>query len=123
MKKLISLFSLLFLFSCSEIVDQPKNLIGKEKMAEIIADFAIYDQSYSVNPDANMELASRFVLKKHKITAPIYRDSYKYYMAHPTQLDKVLKNAKEIILEKDPKLEAYIEKIKKKNPNIPTFVK
>lgn len=123
MKKLISLFSLLFLFSCSDIVDEPKNLLSKEKMAEVIADFAIYDQSYAVNPNTNMELTSRFVLKKHKITAPVYRESYKYYMSHPTQLDKILKNAKKIILEKDPELEGYIEKMKKKNPNLPTFVK
>ena len=26
-------------------------------------------------------------------------------------------------LEKDPELEGYIEKMKKKNPNLPTFVK
>lgn len=123
MKKLIYLFPILFIFSCSEIVDKPQNLLGKEKMAEVIADFALYDQAYAVNPEANMELNSRYVLNKHKITAAIYRESYKYYMSHPTQLDKILKKSKEIILNKDPKLEGYIEKIKKKNPNMPSFVK
>ena len=38
-------------------------------MEKIIEDFAIYDQTYTVKPDANMELVSRFVLKKHKIDA------------------------------------------------------
>ena len=123
MKKLISLFSILFLFSCSNIVDKPKDLLSKEKMSEVIADFAIYDQSYTINPNTNMEINSRFVLKKHIITAAMYRDSYKYYMSNPAQLDKILENAKEIILDKDPKLEGYIEKMKNKNPNVPSFVK
>ncbi|WP_374362643.1 DUF4296 domain-containing protein [Cloacibacterium sp.] len=123
MKKIIFLFTLLFIFSCSEIVDKPKNLLSKDEMSEVIADFAIYDQSYTVNPTSNLEITSRYVLKKHKITAKDYRDSYKYYISRPNQLDKILKNAKEIILDKDPKLEGYMEKLEKKNPNLPSFVK
>lgn len=123
MKKIIFLFTLLFIFSCSEIVDKPKNLLSKDEMSEVIADFAIYDQAYIVNPTSNLEITSRYVLKKHKITAKDYRDSYKYYISRPNQLDKILKNAKEIILDKDPKLEGYMEKLEKKNPNLPSFVK
>lgn len=123
MKKIIFLFTLLFIFSCSEIVDKPKNLLSKDEMSEVIADFAIYDQSYTVNPTSNLEITSRYVLKKHKITAKDYRDSYKYYISRPNQLDKILKNAKELILDKDPKLEGYMEKLEKKNPNLPSFVK
>lgn len=123
MKKIIFLFTLLFIFSCSEIVDKPKNLLSKDEMSEVIADFAIYDQAYTVNPTSNLEITSRYVLKKHKITAKDYRDSYKYYISRPNQLDKILKNAKEIILDKDPKLESYMEKLEKKNPNLPSFVK
>jgi hypothetical protein len=123
MKKIIFLFTLLFIFSCSEIVDKPKNLLSKDEMSEVIADFAIYDQAYTVNSTSNLEITSRYVLKKHKITAKDYRDSYKYYISRPNQLDKILKNAKEIILDKDPKLEGYMEKLEKKNPNLPSFVK
>lgn len=123
MNKIIFLFTLLFIFSCSEIVDKPKNLLSKDEMSEVIADFAIYDQSYTVNPTSNLEITSRYVLKKHKITAKDYRESYKYYISRPNQLDKILKNAKEIILDKDPKLEGYMEKLEKKNPNLPSFVK
>ncbi len=123
MKKIIFLFTLLFIFSCSEIVDKPKNLLSKDEMSEVIADFAIYEQAYTVNPTSNLEITSRYVLKKHKITAKDYRDSYKYYISRPNQLDKILKNAKEIILDKDPKLEGYMEKLEKKNPNLPSFVK
>lgn len=123
MRNLFTVISLLFLFSCTEMVDKPKNLLSKEQMSEIIADFAIYDQSYSVKPDANMELVTRFVLKKHKTNAVIYRDSYKYYLANTGELEDIFENAKEIIINKDPKLEGYIEKEQKKNPGLPSFVK
>ena len=123
MRKIIAVFTLLFLFSCSEIVDKPKKLLSKEQMSAIIADFAIYDQAYSVRPDVNMELASRYVLQKNKTNAEIYRESYKYYLANSGELEDIFEGAKKIILNKDSKLEEYIEKQKKNNPNIPSFVK
>lgn len=123
MRKLLVFFIIFLLFSCEKIVDKPKNLIEKQEMAEIIADFAIYDQTYTVKPDANMELVSRFVLKKHKIDAKTYRDSYKYYISNPEEMDDIFAEAKEIILDKDPKLEDYIEKKKKENPNLPEFLR
>ena len=123
MRKLLVFFIIFLLFSCEKIVDKPKNLIEKQEMAEIIADFAIYDQTYTVKPDANMELVSRFVLKKHKIDAKTYRDSYKYYISNPEEMDDIFAEAKEIILDKDPKLEDYIEKKRKENPNLPEFLR
>lgn len=123
MRRLLVFFILFSLFSCEKIVDKPQNLIEKHEMAEIIADFAIYDQTYTVKPDANMELVSRFVLKKHKIDAKTYRDSYKYYISNPEEMDDIFAEAKEIILDKDPKLEDYIEKKRKENPNLPEFLR
>ena len=123
MRRLLVFFILFSLISCEKIVDKPKKLIEKHEMAEIIADFAIYDQTYTVKPDANMELVSRFVLKKHKIDAKTYRDSYKYYISNPEEMDDIFAEAKEIILDKDPKLEDYIEKKRKENPNLPEFLR
>lgn len=123
MKNIFLLIFTIFIFSCQKMVDKPKNLLSKEKMSEVIADFAIYDQTYAVKPNANMELVSRFVLKKHNITAEQYRESYKYYLSTPEKIDDILENAKEIILDKDPKLEDYIEKKNKANPNGLDFAK
>jgi hypothetical protein len=123
MRKIVAVFTLLFLFSCTEMVDKPKKLLSKEQMSAIIADFAIYDQAYSVRPDVNMEQASRYVLQKHKTSAAIYRDSYTYYLGVSGDLEGILEGAKEILINKDPKLEEYIQKQKKDNPNLPSFVK
>ena len=54
MRNLIALIILLFLSSCSEMVDTPRNLLSKEQMSEVIAYIATYDQSYSVKPETNM---------------------------------------------------------------------
>lgn len=123
MRKIFVIIISLLVFSCGRMIDKPKNLLPKEKMAEIVADFAIYDQAYSVNPNANIELATRFVLKKHKIKAQEYNDSFKYYLSNPSDIDEIYEDAKEIILKKDPKLQGYIDKKKKENPNLPNFVK
>lgn len=124
MRKIITLLVVLSFLSCNKkIIDKPKNLLSKEKMSEIIADLAIYDQSYSVNPNTNMELTSRFVLQKHKTNGKTYTESYKYYLSDPSDLDDILEDAKEIILKKDSKLNAHIKKTKKDNPNLPPFVK
>ena len=78
MRKIVAVLALLFLSSCTEMVDKPKKLLSKEQMSAIIADFAIYDQAYSIRADVNMELSSRYVLKKHKTNATVYSESYKY---------------------------------------------
>lgn len=121
--KRASYIFLLLLFSCVKIANKPKNLLPKEQMSGIIADLAIYDQAYSVTDKVDMEQASRYVLKKHKTDAQTYRESYTYYFSQPSEMTEILEDAKEIIREKDPKLEEYIQKKKKENPGLPDFAK
>lgn len=116
-------FLVLMLFSCSKIVEKPENLLPKEQMAQIIADFSVYDQGYSVSENVNMEMASRYVLKKHRTDAKTFRSSYQYYLSQPEELTGILERAQEVLLEKDPKLEEYIKKHQKKNPHLPTYVR
>lgn len=67
MKKLIFIFIVLGLFSCSDYIDKPKNLVAKDLMAEIIADLAINDQAVFMYQDKNLEAGTRFVLKSHNV--------------------------------------------------------
>lgn len=122
MKKLLYLFPFLFL-ACSQIAEKPKKLLPEEQMSAIIADFAIYDQVYSVTDKVDTQMASRYVLQKHHTDAKTYRESYQYYFAQPSVMNDILEDAKKIILEKDPKLEQYIEKKKKEKPGVPEFAK
>ncbi|MCB4236060.1 DUF4296 domain-containing protein [Kaistella anthropi] len=75
-------FFIIFTFllaSCSELIDPPKNLIEKDKMSEIIAEFAINDQMSNFFPQTNIENLTRFTLKQKNITATDFVESYKFY--------------------------------------------
>ncbi|MDO5615329.1 MAG: DUF4296 domain-containing protein [Cruoricaptor ignavus] len=105
------LLLILMLISCKDAgaVNVPKDLISEEKMSEIIADFAINDQMGYLNAKADMAIGSRYILEKHKISAKAFSDSYKYYLASPRDLAKIMENAQEIVLKQDPEAKKYID--------------
>ena len=108
MKKYIFLM-LSLLMSCSELIDEPKNLVRKDKMSEVIAGFAMNDQLNNYVPGTNMENATRATLKEQKVNSKAFVESYKYYTA-TGDLEKILNDAQEIIINKDPNARVYIEK-------------
>ena len=118
---MLIIFSFLIM-SCSQLIDEPKNLIPKDKMSEIIAEFAMNEQIGNINPQTDMENATRFTLKKYKIKGIDFSESYKYYTS-TGDLEKILNNAQEIILEKDPAAKMYIEKKLKETKNVPAFAR
>lgn len=88
-------------------------------MSEIIADFAINEQSYTIGGNINTENATRFILKKYNIKGQQFTDSYKYYMTDPDTMKEILDEAQKIIVSKDPNAEAFINKKLKENSGIP----
>lgn len=108
MKKLIFIFVLMCLFSCSEYIDKPKNLIDKDKMSEIIADLAINDQVTYLYPETNLESGTRFILKNHQVKTEDFVTSYRYYIVKQ-KMTGIVEDAQKIILEKDPKSEKTIK--------------
>ena len=108
MKKLIFVFILMGMFSCSEYIDKPDNLISKDKMSEIIADLAINDQVTFVYPGTNLESGTRFILKSHDVKTEDFIASYRYYIVKD-KMTKIVDDAQKIIIEKDPKSEKKIK--------------
>lgn len=98
-------------------MDKPKNLLSEDQMAEIIADFAIADQSFNIDANITQQESSRFILKKYKIKGQTFTDSYQYYLVEGNKLEDIFDKAKKVLLTKDPKLEAYIKK--KTQENLP----
>lgn len=117
MKKL--LLGLLFtLFSCTSPTARPENLIPKEKMAQLVVDFAVYEQSYNVTNTTDLESSTRFILKKHKITSKQFKESYQYYLTNADDLEGIYEEAEKLLMQKDPKLKDYIKKKEKENPSM-----
>lgn len=124
--RLLSIIVVLLLFSCKDAkpIHKPANLISDKKMSALIADFAIGDQMSFLNSSGNLEISSRYILKKHNVTAKQFSESYTYYLASPKQLEEIFDNAQEIIREQDPGAEKYIEKKQKDiNKNLPEFAR
>lgn len=121
MKNLLFYLMAICCVSCTEAIEKPKNILPEEKMSEIIADFAINEQSYSFGSNINTENATRFILKKYNIKGQLFTESYKYYMTKPETMQDILDEAQAIIQSKDPKAEAFINKKMKENSgNFPT---
>ena len=113
------LFLAISTLSCTEAIEKPKDILSQEKMSEIIADFAINEQSYTIGGHINTENATRFILKKYNIKGQLFTDSYKYYMTDPDTMKEILDEAQKIIVSKDPNAEAFINKKLKENSGIP----
>lgn len=113
------LFLAISTLSCTEAIEKPKDILSQEKMSEIIADFAINEQSYTIGGHINTENATRFILKKYNIKGQQFTDSYKYYMTDPDTMKEILDEAQKIIVSKDPNAEAFINRKLKENSGIP----
>ncbi|WP_419869130.1 DUF4296 domain-containing protein [Chryseobacterium sp. CT-SW4] len=122
MKKLIGLFIFIFLVSCSDYIDKPKNLIPKDTMAEILADLAINDQATFMYQGTNLESGTRYILKSHNVSADDYVQSFNYYVVKQ-KMEGITNKAQKILLEKDPKADQYIKDKIKKNEGVPPFAR
>ena len=122
MKKLIFIFVLLGLVSCSDYIDKPKNLIDEGTMADIMADLAINDQAIFMYQDKNMEAGTRAVLTSHHVKSEDFVESFKYYVIKG-KMEGIANDAQEILLKKDPKADKYVKDKIKQNGSMPTMVR
>lgn len=119
MKKLILVFVFLGLFSCSDYIDKPKNLVDQEVMAEVIADLVVADQANFMFQDKNMEAGTRFILKSHKVKPADFVESFKYYVIKE-EMEDIASEAQQILLKKDPKADKYVkDKLKQADIGMP----
>ena len=119
MKKLIFFFVFMGLFSCSDYIDKPKNLVDQNVMAEVIADLVMNDQANFMYQNRNMEAGTRFILKSHNIKPDDFVESFKYYVIKE-EMEGIANDAQQILLEKDPKAEKYVkDKLKQAELGMP----
>ena len=105
--------------SCNEAIEKPKELLSEDQMSEMIADFAINEQQYTIGTSINSENATRFILKKYNTKGEVFTKSYEYYMTKPDVIKNILDDAQKIIIAKDPKADGFIKKKLKESGNLP----
>ena len=113
------LFSFLMM-ACTELINKPKNLVPKEKMSEVLADFAMNEQLTVVDQGLNLDNATRYTLQQKKIKGNDFVESYKYYTASG-EIKEIIDRAQDLVINQDPKAKIYIEKKLKENKNVPAF--
>ncbi|MBN9338176.1 MAG: DUF4296 domain-containing protein [Chryseobacterium sp.] len=116
---ILYIMMILCVLSCTEAIEKPKDLISEDKMSEIIADFAVNEQSYTIGGNIDSENATRFILKKYNIKGELFTESYKYYMTKPETIKDIFDKAQDIIQTKEQKTEEYISKKLKESGNVP----
>ncbi|WKS95494.1 DUF4296 domain-containing protein [Riemerella columbina] len=100
--------------ACRPPAQKPSELLSKQEMAQIIADYALYSQSPNINRQTDVESINHFVLQKNKTKAKTFTESFNYYLVKPSDIDDIYDEAQALLLKKNPALEQYIkEKIEK----------
>lgn len=107
MKYIFTLFlAMIMLFSCAEkVVEEPENLISKEKMTEILHDLAILNAAKSGAArkfkDSGVDVME-FLYKKYDIDSTQFSESDLYYASLPLEYQSIYKNVeKRIQVQKD----------------------
>lgn len=121
MRKTMFLSVAIILTSCGEkLMQEPENLISKEKMAEILADMAIVNSAKSTNigiiRDNNID-PTDYVFQKHGVDSVSFVQSDRYYASIPieyeaiyTEVESKLERQKKI-LEDAKKLSDSLRKV------------
>ena len=118
-KAALIIFSFLMM-ACSELIDKPKNLISKDTMADVLAEFAMNEQMTLVVENINLDNATRYTLQQKKINGNDFVESYKYYTASG-EIKEIIDRAQDLVINQDPKAKIYIEKKLKENKIVPAF--
>ncbi len=99
MKKIFLVF-IVFIFgiSCNkELVKEPKSLIEKEKMVNIMYDLALLEAMKVENPalmDSMKFTSNQYIYKKHKIDSVQFAQSNIYYAADYEEYEKMYNQIK-----------------------------
>ena len=109
----------LILISCGEkVIEEPENLISKQKMAEILYDLALINAARSTNPKILEEHSvepTSFLFEKHNIDSLQFVQSDVYYASIPVEYESIYENVASKLEEHKAAIE---EARKRKNDSI-----
>lgn len=119
MKKIILLGMMVLFFGCnSNSVEKPKNLIGKDKMVDILYDISLLEaiKTQNINGGITVKMGNDFIYKKYKIDSIQFAKSNKYYASDVEEYKKLFEKVKERLNKETLKMDG---KLKKKGQAVP----
>jgi Domain of unknown function (DUF4296) len=120
MKKIAPfIFALVFLIGCKkELVKEPKRLIDKEKMVDIIYDLSLIDGMKVQDPsliDSLKMSTNQYIYKKYKIDSTQFAQSNSYYAADSKEYEKMYNKVKARIEKNKDEIAAAVKAKAKKD--------
>ncbi len=106
MKYLFYISIIILFLSCNKtvVVNEPADLIDKEKMATVLANLAIAEASYNfvpTNDQFKSDSITKFnVFKQSNITRQQFQSSFDYYSKFPKQMKEIYEKSMTIVSEK-----------------------
>ncbi len=95
MKNLLFLLGFVFMLSCNEkTIEPPANLIGKDKMVDILYDLAIINASKGINATVLEQHGidpMPYIFEKHNIDSLQFVKSDVYYASLPREYETIYK--------------------------------
>ncbi len=110
MKKVATLIGFCFLLSCGEkLIEEPANLIPRDKMVLILKDMSILNAAKGINigmlKDNGID-PTNYVFNKYEIDSAQFVESNRYYASLPleyeaiyTEIDEIIEKEKTEIME------------------------
>ncbi|WP_345160107.1 DUF4296 domain-containing protein [Pontibacter saemangeumensis] len=113
MKRLFCILFCLCLLSCQQQnEDKPENMIPQQKMVRILADIHTAEAQLERNvsyPDTALVMFAdqqTDILKKHGVGKQAFKDTYRYYLTHLEEMDKLYEMIVDSLSVRESKAEA-----------------
>ncbi|MCF6129255.1 DUF4296 domain-containing protein [Flavobacterium sp. AS60] len=113
MRNSIFLGLMVLFFGCnSNSVEKPKNLIGKDKMVDILYDISLLEaiKMQNINGGMTAKMGNDYIYKKYKIDSIQFANSNKYYASDIAEYKKMFERVKERLSAETVKVEADMKK-------------
>ena len=105
----ILIFCVFFFLGCTHTVEPPENLISEQKMAEILSDIYLHQQSGYLteiqNPQPDFAKIDTQLIESHHATVVSFEESYRFYFLSPEKYNEILIKMREMLEQKLPEKE------------------
>jgi hypothetical protein len=114
MKKIIVIvFCVFWIIGCNNgSVEKPNNLIGKDKMVDILYDMSLLEaiKNQNINGGVSSKVGNEYIYKKYKIDSIQFVKSNRYYAANIEEYKKMYEQIKARLTKQTQKLESEMKK-------------
>lgn len=106
MRKLVVVFTVFLVLSCSKGIEKPNNLIDEDDMVDMIYDISLLDamKSQGVTTATSYPTMTQFLKNKYKVDSLTFAQSAQYYASDQKKYKEIYEEVKERLEEQTQKI-------------------